>query len=255
MAFSLKSLFAGFLMGAVMLCTLIATANDEPFDNAAPPEQDLEVMAFVGEKVSFENKNIYRTREVTLPDGTIEKRKIANFNQRYEARYKVLEWIHGEIDKDIIDFEVYDHYGHPILPNFKTPMIFLVNYEGKWIQSKYNNYFLARTTDGDWATCGNPSRHERTKNQGERYLQPLAFVREIKNINGEICKSGTRAKDIFNYQNETRFLPDKWNVACNLELGLPRNIIAGTGSAPNAEELGRKHKACVERLKFEETGQ
>jgi len=162
-----------------------------------------------------------------------------------------LDWVSEALPHEMIDFEVFDHYGRPQLPKISTPLVLLVNYEGRWVQSKYNNYSLSRTTDGDWGICGKPARYESAKDQGGRYVQPLSFINPVKNRNGEICKSGTRVGDILNYQNETRFLPDKWDITCNIELGLPRNVVAGTGSAPDAKQIGLAHAACVERLKFE----
>jgi hypothetical protein len=242
------SLFAASLL----LCPIGHAAEKTEFDNKTPLGKDMEVIAFVGEKISFEERNFPETISVHMPDGTIVDRLIPSFDTRYEAKYKVLTWVSEEIAQEIIDFEVYDHYGQPALPKVLTPLVLLVNYNGRWVQSKYNNYSLSRTTDGDWGICGKPPRHKTAKDQGERYVQPLSFLNPIKDRHGNICTSGTRVADILKYQYETRFLPNKWRTTCNLELGLPRNIIAGTGSAPDAEKIGLAHTACVERIKFEE---
>jgi len=247
--FYFQSLF--LLLGVVSLGVLAEASENSDFDNTLPAGEDLEVIAFVGKKVSFKENTIYPTVKETLIDGTVVERKIAAFNSRYEAKYKVLRWITDDKAQDVIQFEVFDHYSDPQLLHFKTPLVLLVNYEGKWVQSKYNNYDLSRTTDGDWAICGPPEQYVRLEDKGERYVQPLAFLNPVKDVNGEVCKSGTRVGDIIKYQNETRFLPEKWRVACNLELGVDKNTIAGTGSASDAEQVGVAHQACVERLKFE----
>jgi len=242
-----------FLFPASLLLCVLANASEKTeFDNKNPLGEDLEVMAFVGRKVSFEEKNLQEKSSITMPDGTIVERVIPSFDTRYEAKYKVLTWVSEEMAHEIIDFEVYDHYSRPALPKITTPLVLLVNYNGRWVQSKYNNYNLSQTTDGDWGICGQPARHKKVRDQGERYVQPLTFVNPVKDRHGDICKSGTRVKDILKYQYETRFLPNRWRVICNLELGLRRNIIAGTGSAPDAEQIGLAHTTCVERLKFKE---
>lgn len=240
------------LLLAALTCFGIAvSASETPvFDNTTPAGEDLDVIAFVGQKVSFEEKTIHEIEPVTMPDGTVVKRKIPSFDSRYEAKYKVLHWVSEDLGQDIIEFEVFDHYSSPQLPHLATPLVLLVNYEGRWVQSKYNNHDLSRTTDGDWAICGYPERYERAEDKGERYVQPLAFLNPVKDKNGQDCKLGTRVADILRFQNEIRFLPEKWRVACNAELGVSRNTLAGTGSAPNAEQVGLAHKACVERLKF-----
>jgi len=231
--------------------SLVASAKEQPkFDNATPAGDDLDVIAFVGQKVSFQENTLHPTVTETLNDGTVVQRRIAAFDSRYEARYRVLQWVSKGKVQDTVEFEVFDHYSSPQLPHIATPLVLLVNYEGRWVQSKYNNYDLSRTTDGDWAICGYPERYERAEDKGERYVQPLAFLNPVKDKNGQDCKSGTRAADIFSFQNEIRFLPEKWRIVCNAELGLSRNIIAGTGSAPDAEQVGLAHTACVERLRL-----
>lgn len=247
--FFLRCLFVFLVL--VLLSFLALAKGNSDFDNTFPVGENLDVIAFVGKKVSFKENTIYPTVKETLIDGTVVERKIAAFNSRYEAKYKVLRWVTEDTGQDIIEFEVYDHYSDPQLPYLKTPLVLLVNYEGKWVQSKYNNYDLSRTTDGDWAICGPPEQYERMKDKGERYVETLAFLNPIRDLEGNICKAGTRVNDIIKYQNETRFLPEKWRVSCNLKLGVDKNTIAGTGSAPEAEQIGVAHKACVERLKFE----
>jgi len=89
------------------------------------------------------------------------------------------------------------------------------------------------------------------KDQGERYVQPLSFIETVKSENGDICKAGTRAKDIFEYNNKTRFLPESRRVTCNRELEIPSYFIAGTGSSADAPTIAHAHAACIERLEFE----
>ena len=241
-----------FFASAVIFFPIDVNAEDNSsFDNSVPSGKDMDVIAFVGQKISFKENTIYPTVKETLKDGTVVERKIAAFNSRYEAKYKVLHWVTEDIDEDVIAFEVFDHYSDPQLPYIETPLVLLANYEGKWVQSKYNNFDVSRTTDGDWAVCGLPERYPRALDKGERYVQPLAFLETVKDKDGNDCKSGTRVADIFKFQNETRFLPEKWRVACNLELGVDKNPISGTGSTSDAEEIGIAHGACIERLKFE----
>lgn len=235
-----------------ILCSSFAFAADKAaFDNTLPKGESHDVIAFVGRKISFEEKNIPQITTIKMPDGRKIDRVIPSFDTRYEARYAVAGWVAGKSQSAIIDFKVYDHYGRPALPNIKNPLILLVNHEGKWIQSKYNNYNLSRTTDGDWAICGHPARHKRTKDEGLSYVQPLSFIDIVKSTEAEICKSGTRVRDIFHYQNTTRFQPEKRRVSCNLEIGIKPYFHAGTGSSPDAKLEGQKHDACMERLKFE----
>ena len=229
---------------SLFLCASSHASEKTEFDNTFPSGENMEVIAFVGEKISFEEKNLPSIDTITMPDGTTVERVIPALSTRYEAKYKVLSWASEDMEQDTIDFELYDHYSRPWLQKITTPLIFLRNHKGRWVHKKHA-YKLSATTDGDWAICGKPSSDEKVKDQGERYVQPLAFIERVKDINGDICKSGTRAADLFHYKNETQFLPEKWREACNLELGRQKYTIAGEG--PNTDT----HNACVERLKFD----
>ena len=210
------------------------------------------VIAFVGRKISFtEDKTPPDAEPIKMPDGTVVMRVIPRFDSKYNATYQVINWVHGESKAETVDFNVYDHYSRPDLPNIKNPLVLLVRYEGGWVQSKYNNYHLSRTTDGDWGICGVPAQLKSMKDQGERYVQPLSFIETVKSENGDICKAGTRAKDIFEYNNKTRFLPESRRVTCNRELEIPSYFIAGTGSSADAPTIAHAHAACIERLEFE----
>ncbi len=229
---------------SLFLCASSHASEQAKFDNTLPSGENMEVIAFVGEKISFEEKNLPSIETITMPDGTTVERVMPVWNTRYEAKYKVLSWASEDIAQDTIDFELYDHYSRPWLPKITTPLIFLQNHKGRWVHIKYT-YKLSATTDGDWAICGKPSSDEKVKDQGERYAQPLAFTEPVKDVNGDICKSGTRAVDLFQYKNETQFRPQKWRETCNLEFGRQRYSLAGKG--PNADA----HDACIERLKFD----
>ena len=214
------------------------------FDNTIPVGENMDVIAFVGEKISFEEKSLPSTETITLPDGTIVERVLPEWSTRYEAKYKVLSWASEDMAQDTIDFELYDHYSRPWLQKIPTPLIFLQNYKGRWVYKKHA-YMLSATTDDDWAICSELTSDEKVTDQREQYVQPLSFIDQVKDHNGNICKSGLRASDLFEYKNKTQFLPNKWREVCNFKLGRPKYTLAGKG--PNAEA----HGACVDRLKLE----
>lgn len=223
------------------------SASDTP-SNPEYEYQNEDIIAFVGEKVSFEQNDIYDVRKVTLPSGEVVERKIPSFDNRYEASYRVIDWVYGHQPSDIIDFEVYDHYGSPQLPHIETPLVLLIHYDGRWIQSKYNNHSLSETSDGDWAVCGAPASHESRRELAETYSETLDFVEPIFKEDGSTCRTGTRASKIFEFQNKTRFIPEKRRKFCNRELGFSENILVGTGSHKSAKREGEAHKACMDRL-------
>jgi len=70
------------------------TLDRAPWDNAASG-LDGSVVAFVGEKIFVEERNLEETMDVTLPDGSVVARVIPKMSDRYEARYKIFDVVGG----------------------------------------------------------------------------------------------------------------------------------------------------------------
>ncbi len=225
-------------------------AQDAPFRNIAD-EADPQVIAFIGKKIFVEERNLKTTMMIEDGSGNLVERVMPNFDSRYEARYRILDWIvEPESPRPEIDFTAYDHYSNPRFPKVETPLLFLEKHDGQWFHSKYLFYDVSKTTDGDWAICGSPDRYKDNGDEGLDFVEPLSFLKpDIE----KPCISGTRAKRIFDYQNVTRFLPDQWHRACNLQLGYPTNTLIGTGSHPTAKEEkdAARYKVCIDKKRFE----
>lgn len=224
-----------------------------PWDNAAVGP-DHSVVAFVGEKIFVEERDLIETMEFTGPDGRVVTRTIPNMDSRYEARYKILETIAGNYSVPEIDFVAFNHYGRPYFPKVNPVLLFAINYDGEWIHSKYLFYPVHQTTDGDWAICGSPDRYKNPEDDGLAYTESLAFVQPVKTVKGEdTCTVGTRARKVFDYLNTTRFLPNQWRRTCRIELGYSPNIVIGSGSHPTAkaQKDAVLYEFCIERKKFD----
>jgi len=125
------------LFTSLFLCASSLASEKANFDNTAPLGENMEVIAFVGEKISFEEKNLPSIETITMPDGTTVERVLPVWSTRYEAKYKVLSWASEDMAQDTIDFELYDHYSRPWLQKIPTPLIFLQNHKGRWVHNKY----------------------------------------------------------------------------------------------------------------------
>ena len=93
------------------------------------------LFVFIGEKI----------------DVTPIPHKPGNFDNGIKAKYKILQPVYGSYDKDVIEFEAYDHYGTPKFAEYNTVLLFVSEYKGKYYQEKYAFEPLAKTKDGRWA--------------------------------------------------------------------------------------------------------
>lgn len=59
--------------------------------------------------------------------------KPGDFNNGVKAKCKILQTIYGNYNKDIIEFEAYDHYSTPKCVEYKTVLLFVSKYEGRSI--------------------------------------------------------------------------------------------------------------------------
>lgn len=245
---------------AASLCTIEPSfAQDETPDRAhwnnSADASVGSVIAFVGEKIFVEERNLEETMDFTLEDGSVIKRKVPKWSDRYEARYKVIETIGGDYTAPEIDFEAWDHYGRPTFPKYNPILLFAVNRDGKWILQKNIVKLVFETTDGDWAQCGGlrtSSWTEKFEPDAASYEEPIGFLDPPQSAEGTPCLSGVRASKIFAFEEKTFFAPQRRRIACNRKMGENDGVNVGTGSAPDRELKARVHAACVSRLEAED---
>lgn len=72
-------------------------------------------------------------------------------DSKFNAEYKIIENIYGELPGDTVRFIAYDHYGLPGFSKYETVMLFVSNYCGELEHQKYQFYNVYKTTDNRWA--------------------------------------------------------------------------------------------------------
>jgi len=245
------------------LCLGIVSCGSAKNDNAVVndivsgehlPGKHGDVIAFIGEKVFIESApKETPLQKVTLPDGQIEERILLPGPMRYEARYRVLDWVSKPVDETTINFDVHYHYGpyygEPV-PGHEKALLLLENHHGRWQHADVFIHDVFETTDGDWAMCGPPLFPYGDREDDKNYMTPLEFQEPIKDKAGADCTFGTRAADIYRYYSDYKFLPLQRRLACNSELGFPWDYIPRTHKGEKAQEDMRKQDACIERLKL-----
>ena len=141
-----------------------------PKDQTNENEKRNTLFVFVGEKIDFRQ----------MPD---EK---GDFDNRFIAKYKVLQSIYGNYLKDTIEFKVYDHYGIPPFINDRYVMLFVSESKGKYYQEKYQYFDLHKTRNGRWASPHSTYDYEHYFNRNTDVKpQKMDFVEEVSyNIKG-----------------------------------------------------------------------
>jgi len=78
------------------------------------------------------------------------------FDEKYIAKYRIIESVYGGFAKDTIDFIVYDHYGRPEFEKFDTVLLYVAKYCENLVHIKYQFSDVYKTADGRWAAAHNP---------------------------------------------------------------------------------------------------
>ena len=119
---------------------------------ASAGEENSKYFAFVGEKISV----------TPVLQGEGERA----FDEKFLAKYRVLEPYRGIYKGTEIEFTVFDHYGSPPFSEYQHVLLYVVREEGKYYHSKYQYSPLYKTKRGQWAGpyAAHDYNHEYNKN-------------------------------------------------------------------------------------------
>src|SRR5690606_8071034 len=118
-------------------------------DTSNVNERNNTLFVFVGEKISIS--------EIPYRPG--------DFDIGIIAKYKVIERVYDNFDKDVIEFEAYDHYGIFAFTEYKNALLFISEHNGKYYQDKYLYDPVFWTKGGRWA-CPYSSDYDHSYNEG-----------------------------------------------------------------------------------------
>jgi len=106
-----------------------------PKDLTNENEKKNTLFVFVGEKIEV--------RDLPYKSG--------DFDLGFTAKYKILQRVYGKYDKNIIEFEAYDHYGKPDFARYEDVLMFVSEENGKYYMEKYMFNDVYKTKNGRWA--------------------------------------------------------------------------------------------------------
>lgn len=130
-----------------------------------PGTQKTHFFVFVGEKIDVV--------EFRPPNGEIW------FDQAFDAKYRVIETVHGEFEGNVIEFRAFDHYGYPPFANTSHALLFVSKHDGKLYHERYQYHTVYQTTDGRWAACGDPYIHGMEYHRKPFTPKQLAFAEPV----------------------------------------------------------------------------
>jgi hypothetical protein len=115
------------------------------------------LIAFIGEiievKFSPEEKREEPVDTIIKGNDTDYVRHISiSMDSRYIAKYKILQLIQGNYQRDTIEFIAFDHYGKPSFSKYKTVLLFVSISDGKLYHEKYQYFALYLAKNGKWAS-------------------------------------------------------------------------------------------------------
>jgi len=100
-------------------------------------EENSKYFVFVGEKISLER--------------VAPKAGERSLDQRFLAKYRVLEPFRGTYKGTEIEFTVFDHYGIPPFSKYRYVLLYVELHDGHYYHSKYQYSPLYKTKSGKWA--------------------------------------------------------------------------------------------------------
>ncbi|MBE9586082.1 hypothetical protein IM792_16635 [Mucilaginibacter sp. JRF] len=145
--------------------------------------QNDSLYVFVGEKISVEEFKpvLDTTRPPDLPPGDFLSPIISDY--AFKAKYKIIKNVHNKFDKDTIEFDVYDHMGKPSFAAYKNVLLFVIlEADGKLYHFKYQYFDVYPTSDGQWASPGDPYRFDESRfKEDERdvKIQDIKFKESV----------------------------------------------------------------------------
>lgn len=275
---------SAFLMCLILVPYGCAPTIISDFDNHITVSNPDKILAFVGRKIRitrFDPAEDDPEPSEDVPEDEIEI--IIHMDAAFKARYQILELVHGEIDTDIVDFKVYDHYGFPRFAESDTALIYLKEYDGALYHIKYEYDKVYPTRDNRFAGCGDPYRFFEKDEEIEHHpLQKITFSpsvvfrisnflvsekdkndyseENIESIRLEVnawlsapafeikgdratCKMGVYPDELFRIKNETMFLPNQRYDSCMQKLQIE-------GPYPNSVEERNAVQACEDEMRL-----
>jgi hypothetical protein len=129
-------------------------------------EQQNRLFVFVGEKIELKRLT----------------KNVDDFNAAAKAKYKIVQRIYGNYEKDTIEFMAYDHYGRFGFSDHRHVLLYVSEDSGNYYHEKYQYDDVYMTKSGRWAgSYSNEYSHSynkdtRVKPEKIEFLEELSYT-------------------------------------------------------------------------------
>jgi len=117
---------------------------------------NVNLYAFIGKKISvieFDPNDPSRDRIVidSITKDTVRMRRYV-MDQGFKCKYQVLYKVFNNLNKSVVDFEAYDHYGRPGFENYDHVLLYLSvkSDSSGYFHQKYQFDPVKKNGDGTW---------------------------------------------------------------------------------------------------------
>lgn len=171
---------------STLLVSLLIAATALFGRAAAAPGPDPEILAVVGRLVSIKRLPSPCERK----DGSAEPDCIM-LDGLYEAKYEIQSVLSGPAHGLEISFRIADHYGFPRFAHYRNALLFVTIHADRNVLQKYQGYAVHRTTNGSWASCGDP--YNEFFGDPAQGVQAIDFADDL-GIVGDFSEEGIRER-------------------------------------------------------------
>lgn len=133
---------------------------------AARAGEEENLLVFVGEKMSVAEFKPELPPNTRMMDGA------------FKARFRVLRVIYGRYDREVIEFDAYDHYGVPPFAAYDHSLLFVSRDGDRFVQQKYQYFPVFRTRGGEWNGCGPTGPRNTEQWRGVVATHPAKFAED-----------------------------------------------------------------------------
>ena len=146
----MRAAIAGsLLMLSLLLPWPVESAESAPVDSKVA-QAPVDTAAFVGRLISIEEIQ----PPPCQPSADGHCTTPVSFDTGYEARYRVVQRVSGQLDGDEVHISIHSHRGYPAMALHPHALLFVGQHEGKNFLHRYQGYPVHATKDGGWAHCG-----------------------------------------------------------------------------------------------------
>lgn len=148
-------MYRKFLIFGILLLLIGCKSTETKKDSLVEmKDESVNLYAFIGKKISVQKveRDTTKPEKFIVLNGDTVVQKVIYTDQKFKAKYQVLENVYNELETDTIEFTVLDHYGRPKFGNHENVLLYVSFYKEERIfyHQKYQFDPVKKTKNGNW---------------------------------------------------------------------------------------------------------